>query len=334
MFRRRWAETMMVPVKVRSWLSSPTADPSVRARYWTEVEGAPPTDPRVRAARRRIGADGWAARLLRFQCPDGHWTTPGTEPDELYIPKYVASNWVAIVLSELGMTRSDRRIRATAELFLDRWARRRQPLSTGAEVCVTGNMVRTLVRFGYLDHPTVVQAIDWLVRAQKSDGGWHCFPSRTGTLDGWEGLAAFAEIPESERDGRVRRSIELGAEFFLRRRLMKEDAVRYPPWFRIHFPNHYYYDLLVGLRTLAKLGYGGDPRMEPALGWLRDKRNPDGTWSLDAAHPDVDAQLSDYRPRPVVFPMVLELPGVPSRWATVDALGVLARVETARRASA
>ena len=133
--------------------------------------------------------------MLSSQFPDGHWTTPGTSARELYRPKYTATNWFAIALADLGATRSDPRIERTAELILDRWSKPDGILSgRSGEVCYTGNAVRTLVRFGYLQHPVVQRSIDWIVREQKRDGGWNCFPSQKGTLDGWEGLAALAEI--------------------------------------------------------------------------------------------------------------------------------------------
>jgi len=311
---------------VRRWLTGPNSDPSVRWRFWSEVEGCSPRDRRVRSAHQAIGRNGWAARILSAQFPDGHWGTQGSSAQELYRPKYIVTNWFAIVLADLGMTREDPRIERTAELILRRWSPRGGDLSgRSGEICVTGNAVRTLVRFGYLDHPVVQRSIDWIVRTQKSDGGWHCFPSRTGTLDGWEGLAALATIPEDARSEPVRRSIARGAEFYLRQRLMAEGRIRYPPWFRIHYPNHYYYDVLVGLRILAQLGYGSDSRLKPALRWLLDKRGPDGTWSLDADHPDLDPGRGGYEFPGPVFPLRLEAPSRPSRWATVEALSVLAR---------
>ena len=323
---------MKVPPSVQRWLTSAESDPSVRFRYWTEVRGRPANDPRARAARRQIGRKGWAAWLLESQWPDGHWVTPQTSAGGLYRPKYAVTNWSAIVLGDLGMTRSDPRIRRTAELFFRVWTGKGWPLGPdGDEICVTGNIVRTLVRFGYLDHPVVRRSIDWIVRTQTKDGGWHCW-YRYGTLDAWEGLAALAEIPPPERSPAVARSIERGAEFYLDRALMHEGPTPYPPWFRIHYPNHYYYDVLVGLRVLTRLGYGGDRRLGPALRWLKEKRRPDGRWSLDAAHPDLDLKLANYRPSDPVYALILELPGAPSRWATVEALSVLASVERARNA--
>jgi len=320
---------MRVNPRIRRWLTGPGSDPSVRARFWVEVDGQSRQDPRVRAALKEIGRTGWAAFLLDYQWPDGHWVTPGTSARDLYVPKYIVTNWVAIVLAELGMTRNDPRIRRASQMILDRWSARGGDLTgRSGEICVTGNAVRTLIRFGYLDHPAVQRSIDWIVRTQKSDGGWHCFPSRTGTLDGWEGLAALAELPEEGRDESVRRSIQRGAEFYLRRHLMDEGKPRYPPWFRIHYPNHYYYDVLVGLRILTRLGYGADRRLGPALRWLRSKRGRDGSWALDAAHPDLDPARGGYSFRSPVFPMLFEPLHEPSRWATVEALSVLARVDS------
>ncbi|MFG1530257.1 MAG: prenyltransferase/squalene oxidase repeat-containing protein [Thermoplasmata archaeon] len=316
---------MRIAPKIRRWLTSPDADPSVRYRYWTQVEGRSAGDPRVKSARAAIGKKGWATQLLEHQFPDGHWVTPGTAAEDLYTPKYIVTNWRMLVLADLGLTKADPRIARLAELILDRWG----PELSGpsAELCISGNTARSLIRFGYNDHPVLQRTLDWLMETQKADGGWHCFKSRTGTLDGWEGLSALAEIPEPQRSAAVRRAIERGAEFYLDRRLMREGRGRYAPWFRIHYPNHYYYDLLVGLGVLTRLGYGGDRRLRPALRWLLDRRRPDGTWALDRSHPDLDP------PEPwthrVVYPMQLEPLGIPSRWATVDALSVLRRVESA-----
>ncbi len=46
-------------------------------------------------------------------------------------------------------------------------------------------------------------------------------------------------------------AIDKGAEFYLERKLFKERP-KYAPWFRFHYPNHYFYDILVGLDVIPR----------------------------------------------------------------------------------
>ncbi len=321
---------MAVPRGIRNWLLEEAADPSVRYRVLRELLDRPEDDPEVVGARREIGRKGWAAKILGEQHPGGQWATKGTSAYELYRPKYVATNWKLLVLSDLGLTGKNPRVAKAVDLFFRRFSgtkRARFPSGglgyRGSEVCFTGNAVRMLVRFGYLEDPRVRPAIDWLVRHQKADGGWHCSPSRTGTLDAWEALSAFAALPAGARTTAVERAIERGAGFYLDRGLLREGRAPYPPWTRLHYPVHYYYDVLVGLDTLTALGYGDDRRMRPALDRLERMRNRDGSWTMDALHPD--SEDPEYRTRGPFYPLGLEVPGRPSRWITTTALGVLKR---------
>ncbi|MDG7000803.1 MAG: hypothetical protein JRN15_17050, partial [Nitrososphaerota archaeon] len=97
----------------------------------------------------------------------------------------------------------------------------------------------------------------------KEDGGWHCFQSEKGTLDCWEALAAFAILPRQKWNKGIKRSVERGTEFYLEHRLYREGR-RYEPWFRFHYPTHYYYDILVGLDIVTSLGRADDKRLTPA----------------------------------------------------------------------
>ncbi|MCI4364790.1 MAG: terpene cyclase/mutase family protein [Thermoplasmata archaeon] len=303
------------------------SDPSVRVGVLQDLLDRPADDPEVATAREEIGRTGWAARILNDQQARGHWETFREQGDDLYLPKYIATNWRLLVLSDLGLTIDDPRIVRATDLLLKYWGKEDDGVfgQAGSELCVTGNTVRMMVRFGRLEEPAIGRAVEWLTETQKTDGGWHCFPSEAGTLDCWEALAAFATIPPRHRAEKVRRAIVRGAEFYLERGLLTEkDGSTYAPWHRLHYPVHYYYDLLVGLDTLTALGYGEDPRLRPALEELLAKRNPDGTWSWDAVHPDL-APDDPYHPRPPVYPFLLEHPGIPSRWATYLSLRVLLR---------
>jgi hypothetical protein len=291
------------------------------------VEGRPPDDARVRAARRAIGRTGWAAELLAGQLPGGQWATPGSAARDMEGPKYIATRYVLHVLADLGMDRSDPRVARAARLYFDRVSSRRFNEMGGkdSELCCTGGDVRIATRLGFGDDPRVTRSLSWLIATQKKDGGWHCWPSKTGTLDSWQALAAFAAIPEERRGPEMDRAIERGLEFYLDRELMYENRATYAPWLRLHFPVHYYYDVLVGLDIVTSLGRGSDPRVRKALDWLEGRRNPDGSWNLDVVHPDLEDDDYIEGMNTPFFSMGLEFPRRPSRWITVTALKVLHR---------
>jgi hypothetical protein len=299
--------------------------PSIRYLTLTELLDKPPDDPEVRSAEARITETGWAADILREQNQAGWWVAG----DDFYRPKYLATNWMLLTLSDLGVTRRDPRISKACELWIERFAKSDGGFGVQddkkSELCLVGNTARALVKFGYEDHPRVKSAFRWLVREQRENGGWHCWGKR-GVIDAWEGMSAFAAYPRQKWTRSLKRAVERGAEFYLERELYKEGK-RYEPWFRFHFPEHYYYDLLVGLDFLTALRFGSDKRLTHAVDLLKQKRGPNGKWNLDAAHPDVDASVAKwYKKRPPT-PFALEPVGGPSKMITLKALKVLKRIE-------
>jgi len=164
----------------------------------------------------------------------------------------------------------------------------------------------------------------WLADQQREDGGWDCFGRPNGTLDCWEALAAYAAIGSRRWTRKWKLAVDRGAEFYLERKLLREGRRRYAAWERLHHPVHYYYDILVGLETLVRLGYGDDARMKPARALLKRKMRPDGRWSADAVHPDL-ARGSNYSRDPGTRPFALERVHAPSKWITLRALKVLGK---------
>ncbi len=321
--------TLRIPSNVLEWLLEPS-QPAVRQAVLTDLLSHPSTDPDVRRAEGALTRRGWARELLKLQRPGGYWEAR----EDLYRPKYTATIWRFIVLSDLGLTRDDPRMRRTCGLFLTDYAREDGGLDTpGAErseLCVTGNLTRVLLKAGYGSDRRVRSAVDWILEHQMEDGGWHCFERIAfgkGTLDAWEGLNAFTALPRARWTPKIRSAVEAGAEFYLERDLLLQGR-RYVPWTRMHYPTHYYYDFLVGLDMLTRLGYGNDPRLRPALDLLERKRRRDGTWTLDRVHPDLGAGAG-YRLRRRPKRFALEAEGRPSKWITLTALRVLQRVEDA-----
>jgi Prenyltransferase and squalene oxidase repeat len=317
----------MTSRKVLDWLLDPE-EPSMRYRTLRELLGKAETDSEVRAARARIPEVGWGASILARRAPGGWWDNP----DRVYTPKYISTNWMLLVLSDLGLTRDHPAIRASCA----RWMARSQAkdggfamsLGSKSHLCYVGNMTRALLRFGYADHPRVRSALDWLVRAANPRGGWSCWGSGRN-LDSWEGLSAFAAYPQDRWNEPMRDAVEKGVEFFLERELYRQ-GVRYEPWFRFHYPVHYYYDLLVGLDLVTSLGHADDRRLRFALSQLRKKRRPDGRWNLDAIHPDLEGAVAEWyakHPTRRPIPFGLETRGRPSKMITLVASRVLDRVE-------
>jgi hypothetical protein len=314
--------------------------PSVRYYTLVDILGRKENDSEVRDAHSKIHRKGWAREILGLQKPGGFWeeAEPSWRKDImgwiefLYRPKFVATNWRALVLADLGLTSKDKRIKNTADLFF------KYKLQLGSsfnffteEACIVGNTARMLTRFGYFDDYRVKKLYDRLLEDQREDGGWNCFRPDRGTLDNWEPLSAYAAVPNQKRTKRIKQSIARGAEFYLERKLFEEGKGKYAPWFRFHYPNHYYYDILIGLDLLTKLGYADDKRLGPALKILEEKRQSDGTWLLDRIHPDLGPGIveSGFGIDKKVRPFALEEAGKPSKWITLTALRVSKIVENA-----
>ncbi len=315
--------------RVLDWLLEPD-QPSVRYYTLVDLLGRTEEDSAVRAAFSRIARTGWARDLLKSQKPKGYWEAhePRTFREWvqfLRFPVYQSSIWKGMVLSDLGLTAADPRVRRFAELVFEYKLHLSSEVNLFTEeVCIVGNVARMLTRFGYGDDRRVRKLVDWMIEDQREDGGWNCAAGEPGTLDCWEALAAFAAIPKARRSAAIERAISRGAEFYLERKLF-EEGPRYAPWFRFHYPRHYFYDVLVGLDVLTDLGYAGDRRLGPALQVLRDRQRTDGTWLLDRVHPDTVPRTAAKKTRP----LALERAGKPSKWITLTALRVLKRVEDA-----
>jgi hypothetical protein len=301
--------------------------PSMRYLAMTQILGRPEGDDEVSASRRAIATRGWSADILARQREGGWW-----ERETLYQPKYLSTNWMLLVLSDLGLDRSDPRIEKACGLWIQRFAKPDGGFgmdgSKRSHLCVVGNTARALVKFGYADHPSVESAFEWMVKNASEKGGWSCYGSGRN-LDSWEPMSAFAVYPRQKWTKGMKRVVERGAEFFLERELHIQGD-DYEPWYRFHYPVHYYYDLLVGLDFMTALGYGKDRRLSHAAETLKKRRRADGRWNLDAVHPDVEGGMAEFyrkHPRDAPVPFALEEAGRPSKMITLRARLVLKRLE-------
>ncbi len=325
--RQAIAQKSAKPDTVIDWLLE-LNQPSIRYLALTQLLGKAENDPEVRSTKQMITREGWAAEILAGQQKGGWWVSG----ESLYRPKYLSTNWMLLILSDLGLTKEEPRIERACELWIERFAKNDGGFgmdgTSRGHLCIVGNTARALVKFGYADHPKVRSAFEWLVVNAAKLGGWSCFESGRN-LDSWEGMSAFAAYPKQKWTKSMKRVVELAAEFYLERELYKQGE-HYEPWYRFHYPLHYYYDLLVGLDFMTALGYGDDPRMRYALSHLAKKRRSDGRWNLDAVHPDVEGGMVDWyrkNPKKVPTPFALEKVGEPSKMITLRAMLVLDRLK-------
>ena len=93
--------------------------PSIRYHALTKLLDKPEGDPDVKSAHAMIVKKGWAADLLSKQSEGGWWVTDKS----LYRPKYTASNWMLLVLADLGLDRTEPHIRKACELWIERFAK-------------------------------------------------------------------------------------------------------------------------------------------------------------------------------------------------------------------
>jgi prenyltransferase beta subunit len=249
--------------------------------------------------------------------------------------------WQLALLGELAVPADDR-IKAEAGRFLDLHQAESgsfvcpSKFETGKrwdEPCLTGNMIRTLIKLGYSSDKRVRKAVDWLPKGQLEDGGWNCdYPEKkvkhSSFMSTIEPLWAYSEIPRQQWTRKMKRSVDEAAEFLLMHHVYKSDnhhwQETYPFFTKLHFPMYYLYDILHALRVLTKLGYGDDERIRSAVQLLLSKRRPDGRWNLEGDwYREGDYFYPSGKGRKA--PVAIEEIGKPSKWITLNAYRVLTK---------
>ncbi len=329
------------------WKSILKADPtdwlleedntSVRYFTLTDLLDKPLNDSEVKKAKNAIMTVGVVPRILAKQKADGYWERPAA----FYTAKYKGTSWQLIILAELGADEKDTHVRKACEFIL---ANSQNPEGSGfsmhlsskagggrrSEVipCLTGNMVWSLIRLGYLEDPRVQSGINWITTYQRFDDGerealkgWPydkyvmCWGKHTCHMGAVKSLKALAEIPADKRTAEVEAIIKNGAEYMLKHHIYKRShdlsKVSKPGWLRFGFPLMYQTDALEVLGILTKLGYK-DERMQETVDLLISKQDAQGGWKLE----------NTFNGR---FQTNIERKGGNSKWITLNALKALKR---------
>ena len=310
------------------WLLE-TEDPAVRHLVLRQLLDRPGDDPEVVASRRAGMAADPIASILAAQSSDGHWEKPGPG----YATKYRGTVWQLIFLDQLGADPGDERVRRAGEYVMSHSqaenggfgasgvAGAGPPPSSRVIHCLTGNLLRALIGFGWLDDPRVMRAVDWQARAITGEAvarwyrsgtsgpGFACganeaLPCAWGAV---KALSGLTRVPIERRSTVVVRAIETGADFLLSRDPAGWGNTRPSgSWFKLGFPSGYVADVLQNLEVLAELGHGRDPRLGNAIDWLLAKQDAHGQWKNEYA----------YNRKTWVD---IERQGRPSKWVTLRA---------------
>ncbi len=313
-------------------------NPSVRYFALTDLLERASSDNAVKAAKVKIMEVGPVPKILSKQNVGGYWMGS----DKFYSSKYKGAVWQLIILAELGADGDDVRVRKACEFILEYsqdsesggfsiWhsVRKGGGRHSGVIPCLTGNMVWSLIKLGYLDDPRVEKGIDWITTYQRFDDGissrpkgWpydktagSCFGKHSCHMGVVKTLKAMAEIPVIKRSQNTKVTIRKAVDYLLKHHIFKRShdltRVSRPGWLRFGFPLMYQDDVLEILGILTRLGYK-DERMQEAVDLVVSKQDAEGRWKLE----------NTFNGR---FHTNIETKGKPSKWITLNALRMLKR---------
>ena len=252
-------------------------DPAIRWQTMRDLLDAAADD--VAAERARVEHEGWGARLLALEDPDGLWdggacfpaSYRGGEPGQ----PWTATMHTLQTLQLLGLDPdSDAARRAIALVSVNgRWEHDGQRYFDGeVEPCINGRVVETGSYFGVDVAPVVEQ----LLGERLGDGGWNCEAENGSirssfdtTLNVLEGFVEFEHATGGSAE--VRAARHSGERYLLERHLFRRKStgeVVDSRYLDVVFPFYWRYDILRALDYFRCAGASPDPRMDEAVaGW-------------------------------------------------------------------
>jgi hypothetical protein len=303
---------------LQEWLLD--SDPAIRWQAMRDLLDSPADQ--VAAERAKVATDGWGARLLALQAPEGWWGGGG------YMPTFTSTHFTLQLLREMGLAPQSEEARRAVALVRENVRLEYDELPYfGGEVepCINGSIVAIGMYFGQAMQPVVER----LLGEQMEDGGWNCRQeagstrgSFDTTINVLEGLLEFERATGDSPE--VTEARRRGEEYLLERQMFRRKStgeVVDPRYLLLAFPTWFFYDVLRGLDHLRRAGVEPDGRAKEAIESIRSKQDADGRWPREPRATYAVGELWSFEGE-IHFP-IDDGPGKPSRWNTLRALRVL-----------
>jgi len=294
---------------ILEWLLE--SDPAIRWQVMRDLTHGPAEV--VAAERARVATEGWGARLLALQVPEGSWLA---EADPWPLKGTI---FALVLLKDLGLDPASDEARTAIgrvqEHITWRWLDGRPFFDGETEPCINGRILATGAYFG----ADVDRLVDRLLGEQLEDGGWNCeapaslHSSFHSTICVLEGLLEYEKAKGAT--AAVTEARSWGQEYLLERRMFRSRStgkVIDRKWLKFSYPPTYHYDVLRGLDYMRSAGIEpADERLHEAAHLVASQQDQNGRWPLQNPHPDR-----------IDFDMETEV-GKASRWNTLRAYRVL-----------
>ncbi len=273
----------------------------------------------------KIANEGWGMQFLSKRKPQGHWG------DRFYQPKWISTHYTLLDLRNMNLNPGNELAKASIQQVLNTFKAEDGGIQLGpstahrSDVCVNG-MFLNYASYFELPEKELESLVDSLLNEIMPDGGFNCRTTRSGathsslhsTISVLEGLNEFQKAGHNYRKKDISEAIQSAEEFILIHRLFLSDRtgeIIHKDFLKLPYPGRWKYDILRALDYFQYANREWDHRMKKALEVLLKKRNKDGTWNMQAAHPGE-------------VHLVMEKAGKPSRINTLRAMRVLKKYES------
>ncbi len=307
-------------------------------------------DSKIAEVRRKINSYKPIQEILQNQKENYYWFDK--KKDKNY-KKYLGTFWQLLFLYEMHAQKNEQISNGIEHIFSTGQASNGGFSMSGTNslslTCLTANMVRMLIYFGYSEDERTKDAVEYILTKLEDKEGFICFPLTSLLKNCYmvlpKVLHALSSIPEKDQTHRIKDGINMCVQRMLENQIFKyvpernkewlkyvatskikgeelfkerskflkrnpsEVEIAKPGWMKFGFPLNYNSDILDTMRALASCGIEYKPEMDEALEIIKDKA-VNGKWISEKQYKSpMYAQIDEYKKE--------------SKWITYHALSVL-----------